>query len=143
MGRKRGSKNADTDLKLQEALAMKLTSNKSQAEIAEELGVNEGTVTRRLQKAMGSTEVQNYINTSRNRLIEMLGRCDDAYHNILTWNSPENFGNQLRAATAIYKTFGLIQEDPQVKIQNIIPIQVSIQSPEGEISYTVGPKNDD
>ena len=73
----------------------------------------------------------------------MLSRCDEAYLDILSLRDPANFGNRAKVATSIYKTFGLIQDETQIKVQNIMPIQVTIQDPAGERAYTIAPKQDD
>ncbi len=138
-GRKRGGKNADTDLKAEQALNEVINGNKTRKQVAEELGVHPQTVSERIQKALTPERIQQIVGTSRSRLIEMLSRCDDAYHRVLTWNAPDNFGNQIRVATSIYKTFGLINDEAQIKVTNIIPIQVVIEDPKGERVYRVGP----
>lgn len=134
MGRKKGGKNSDTDLKVQEALEKVIKEGKTQQEVADELGVDKSTISDRVRKGLNSAEIQAIVGRSRERLIHMLSRCDDVYHRILTYSHPDNFGNQLKAATNIYKTFGLIQDEAQIQINNIIPIKVTVDGKEYEFN---------
>lgn len=140
MGRKKGGKNSDTDLKAQETLLAKINSGKTHEEVAQDEGVHHSTVSRRIQKALNSDQIQSIINTSRDRLIQMISRCDDAYLNVLTHKDPMNFGNQIKVAQSIYRTFGLLQDEAQIHVQNIIPIQVRINDAErGDRVYEITP----
>lgn len=126
MGRKRGGKNADTDLKAQEALQA-IKSGKTGNKLAEELGVSKNTISARKKRALEDPALLEMIEESRRRNLLMLSRCDDNLHNILTYGHPDNFGNQLRAIGSIYRTFGVWQDQPVVQVNNFIPIRLKIE----------------
>jgi len=125
-GRKKGSKSTTSIIKEKEAVELVINGNKTFKEAAKELGVHPQTVAERVQKALSSEDVRNIVERSRSRLTQMLSRCDDAYHRVLTYNHPDNFGNQIRVATGLYKTYGLVNEDPSITIQNNTAIQVKV-----------------
>lgn len=139
MGRKKGGRNVDTPERI-EAVAQKvLEEGKSVKECAEELGLHRNSVSRTLQKGMADEEVKARINRSRDRLLKMLSLSDGAYLRTLKYNKPENFANQINVASKIYKTFGLIREEPIISITNIIPIKVEVENRE----YTIATGNTD
>lgn len=115
MGRKKGGKNSDTDLKAREILAKKLENpGKTQMEIAEELGIEHNTVSQRLKRAMELPEIKALETTSEENLIKMLPDCDKAYLDALRNYEPQNMSNRIKVATLIYKTRGLIKDNPVI-----------------------------
>lgn len=119
MPRKKGSKNSDTDLKARQVLEKKLIDpNKTQEEIAEELNVSAWTVGQRLKKALELPEIKEIEKTSEDRITKMLPDCDLAYLDALRNKEQWNARNRLHAATMIYKTRGLIKENPEIVIEN-------------------------
>jgi len=133
-GRKKGSKSTTSIIKEKEAVELVINGNKTFKEAAKELGVHPQTVAERVQKALSSEEVKGIVDRSRSRLAQMLSRCDDAYHRILTYNEPSNFGNQAKVATTVYKTFGLVEDEPAIKIQSVEPICIFVDGKKYEFT---------
>ena len=126
MGRKKGGHNADTILKAQVIAEKVINEGKTMKAVAEELGINRNTVSHLMSHAMSDEEVKMRINRSRDRVTKMLSLADSAYLRILTHNEPTNFGNQAALAKSIYKTYGVIREDPAITINNIVPVKVEV-----------------
>lgn len=123
----------------QQTLAKALKSGKSHNELAKELGVHHTTISDRINRALTPEAIQGIINASRERIIKMIPRADEALLDTLDNKSDIAIGHRLKAATQIHKTFGLIQDEPQIKVQNLIPIQIVISEPSGDRTITIGP----
>ena len=112
--------------------------DKTQQELAKEMGVHRDTIRVRLERALSNSDIQSYIQRSLDRHAMMLGKCDHIVNKILDSQDKTHFQVQLKASENIFRSFGVWKNEPSVNIQTINPIQVVIDSPEGEIVYRIG-----
>lgn len=127
------------EVRIQEAAQKVLEEGKSVQECANEMGIHRNHVTKLLHKAMSDEEVRSRVQRSKDRLVKMLSLADGAYLRILKYNHPENFSNQAKVATSIYKTMGLIREEPMMALNMIVPITVEVKNRE----YTIATGDSD
>ena len=132
MAKKRG-KALDTPIKDQATLE-KVLEGKSKQKIADEMGIDRNTVTKRIQRALSNEQIQAMIQRSIDRNAMMLSKCDHVVNRILDTTDPMAAGVQLRATEGIYKSFGVWKNEPPVVVQNIIPIQVKVDGKTYEFS---------
>lgn len=135
MGRKKGTKNADTDLKARQALEGVL-SGKTRQMVADELGINRNTITDRLKRAVSNSDIQSMIQRSIDRGAMMLGKADFGLNEILDDRDPTRQPTRLRAVEGLYKAYGVWKEQPVIQINNFTPIIV--KTTEGIETIDVG-----
>jgi DNA-binding transcriptional regulator LsrR (DeoR family) len=126
-GRKGGDKNTITVKKSLDVAHKILEEGKTVQQCAKELGIHRNTVSNLFSQAMNQEEVKSRISRSRDRLVKMLSLADAAYLRTLKYNKPENFANQVNVATRIYRTFGLIQDQPQIQINNQFAVKIEVR----------------
>lgn len=125
--RKRRGKSTDTDLKAQEALeAVASNPIKSRQDVAEDLGIHRTTLGNRIKRALNDEEISEAVTTSKRRLIQMLSRCDAAFLRVLSWDAPENFGNQIKVAQSIYRSFGVLNDEAPPIVQSKEPVLIFV-----------------
>lgn len=134
MGRKKGGKNGDSVHRAHKIAEKVLIEGKSVTKAAEEMGIHKNTASRLLHTVMDDVEVKERIQRSRERIIRMLTLADEAYLRVLTYDHPDNYGNQLKAAQSIYRTMGVLTDDPLIKVQHVTPIVVKVENR----TYTIG-----
>jgi transposase len=128
MGRKKGVKNGSTDLKAALMAEKVINEHKTVAEAAKEVGVHASTGSRLLHRAMADSEVRSRIQRSRDRVIKMLSLADNAFLKILKHDDPVNYGNQLKAAQSIYRTMGVLTDQPIMSVNHVTPIKVEVEN---------------
>jgi hypothetical protein len=123
MGRKKGVRSKGAALIDAQIIETIVNGQKTQREAAQELGINEATVCRRINKAMNQEDIKALVERSKRRLAEMLGRCDGTYLDILSNKNEKNFDVRLKASTNVYKQLGVLEDAPQIAIQNNITLE--------------------
>lgn len=136
MGRKKGGKNADTDLRAQIALGEVIKGNKTRKEVAEEFGVHPQTISERIQRAINNRDIQAVIQRSIDRGAMMLGKVDHRFNKVLDSDDPLHMGHQIRIGEGLYKAYGVWKEQPVIQINNFTPIIV--KTTEGIETIDVG-----
>lgn len=117
-----------------QAVKKVLEEGKSIQQAAKEIGINRNTVTKLIYRALNDEEVKQRIQRSRDRVVKMLSLADEAFLRVLKYNHPENFANQIKTATSIYRTMGVLSDEPMIKIQSHAPVVVKVEGQTFEFS---------
>lgn len=92
----------------------------SLSKISEDLSLTRKTVTEMYRSIQNSDEIQTAIKRSKDRLIGLLERCDHKLREIIESSELDQRGLQLQAIRSIYKSFGILKDEPDVQINTMI-----------------------
>jgi len=92
---------------------------------AKAMGVDRETIRRWSKEVMTEEEVLRRRDISRARLAKLLPICDEGALKVVSDHSMENRSHFNKMALAIYRSFGVVLDEPSINLNTISPIIIT------------------